>query len=491
MRQIGTERKLYDADFVGSLRPFDQQGNPTLVALLKDPENRFESAVSRIEEWYAELPEEWQPHVSRRLKSTDDALFSGALWELYVHHFLKGLEGVHVAELETSVAKGTADFLASYHGQAIVCEAYALQRAEDEGELRDRLHAFQKECVALLPPGYVLSASFWADPRSDDQAERITRWLATDEDVRDIAQWVARRIASEQPERGARIDKGRLPGPGLTIKVLAAGADHPSCVALIWPVDVERQMQRVTELVRRKARDKRPRKQPFVLFIGYRQTNLHQEDWLDLAYGPGLFRLDHDARQILTVPREGGLFTRAGREGVRARYLSGIVTSPMILSPDTGDWRFYPVAYLNPLAEFPLPTEMFSGEAPVWVPDVSQPGTMTRLDLGERWRSDPAIRQVVDAIREGYEPEKIILFGSHVSGQPVADSDLDVLVIKDTDKSWTERSQEVSQLVRPRPLPLDILVKTPQEIDEALANGDRFIGQILSRGRAVYEAARG
>jgi len=379
MRQIGTERKLYDADFVGSLRPFDQQGNPTLVALLKDPENRFESAVSRIEEWYAELPEEWQPHVSRRLKSTDDALFSGALWELYVHHFLKGLEGVHVAELETSVAKGTADFLASYHGQAIVCEAYALQRAEDEGKLRDRLHAFQKECVALLPPGYVLSASFWADPRSDDQAERITRWLATDEDVRDIAQWVARRIASEQPERGARIDKGRLPGPGLTIEVRAAGGDHPSQVALILPNDVKRQMQRVTELVRRKARDKRPRKQPFVLFIGYRQTNLHQENWLDLAYGPRLFRLDLASGQTFDLPREGGLFTSLGREGVRGTYLSAIVTSPIVLSPDSGDWRFYRVAYLNPLADCAISAEMLSRHMPVWAPDRHVPGTMTRL----------------------------------------------------------------------------------------------------------------
>jgi predicted nucleotidyltransferase len=489
MSQAGAEHKLYDPDFIRSLRPFDQEGNPTVVALHKDPEQRFAGAVFQIEEWYAELPQQWRSHLSGRLRSTDDALFSGALWELYLHHYLSGIEDVQVQELEAPVADGTADFLVSYAGQQIVCEAYALQRGGDERELWDRLHAFQKECVQLLPPGYVLSASFWADPTSDDQAQRIVRWLASGEDVRGIAQWVANEIASKQPQRGDRIDRGRLPGPGLTIRVLIAGADHRSHVALIWPTDVERQTERVIQTVRRKARDKRPSRQPFVLFVGYRQTNLHQEDWLNLTYGPAWFRLDPDGGQTLAPPQEGGLFTSLGREDVRATYLSGLVTSPIILSPESGRWRFYPVAYLNPLAEFPVPLEMFSRHIPVWAPAPSEPGAMVRLDTAEGWRSDEAVQQVVDAIRERYQPEKIILFGSRISGQPVFGSDLDVLIIKETDKRWPDRIREVSGLIRPRPLPLDIIVKTPQEIDECVANGDRFIGDILRRGRVVYDGA--
>jgi hypothetical protein len=45
---------------------------------------------------------------------------------------------------------------------------------------------------------------------------------------------------------------------------------------------------------------------------------------------------------------------------------------------------------------------------------------------------------------------------------------------------------ESSRVIRPRPFPLDILVKTPDEIAGALAKGDRFIQEIATRGRTVY-----
>ena len=47
---------------------------------------------------------------------------------------------------------------------------------------------------------------------------------------------------------------------------------------------------------------------------------------------------------------------------------------------------------------------------------------------------DEAIERVVQTIREKYQPEKIILFGSRVWGKPDADSDLDVLIIKKSRK---------------------------------------------------------
>ena len=100
---------------------------------------------------------------------------------------------------------------------------------------------------------------------------------------------------------------------------------------------------------------------------------------------------------------------------------------------------------------------------------------------------DEAIERVVQKIRDGYRPEKIILFGSRVWGEPDDESDLDVLVIKDSDKREVERIREVSRLVCPRPLPLDILVKSPDEIRERLSIGDDFIAEILRRGRVAYE----
>jgi predicted nucleotidyltransferase len=108
--------------------------------------------------------------------------------------------------------------------------------------------------------------------------------------------------------------------------------------------------------------------------------------------------------------------------------------------------------------------------------------------------ADEAIKQVVETIRDRYQPEKIILFGSRVWGEAEGESDVDLLVIKESYKREVERIREVSRLVRrfqqrPYRLPLDILVKTPQEMEERLAMGDDFIREIVDRGRVVYERA--
>jgi hypothetical protein len=42
-------------------------------------------------------------------------------------------------------------------------------------------------------------------------------------------------------------------------------------------------------------------------------------------------------------------------------------------------------------------------------------------------------------------------------------------------------------LLLPRPFPVDILVKTPKEIRDALKSGDFFLGEILTRGKVLYE----
>lgn len=104
------------------------------------------------------------------------------------------------------------------------------------------------------------------------------------------------------------------------------------------------------------------------------------------------------------------------------------------------------------------------------------------------------IQQMVETIRDEYEPEKIILFGSYAWGEPDRESDVDILVIKDSDKREVQRVVEVRKLLRrfqrhPYLLSLDVLVKTPEEIAERLEIGDQFIQEIIERGRVVYERA--
>jgi predicted nucleotidyltransferase len=94
---------------------------------------------------------------------------------------------------------------------------------------------------------------------------------------------------------------------------------------------------------------------------------------------------------------------------------------------------------------------------------------------------------MVQRIVAELDPEKIVLFGSYAYGAPTADSDVDLLIILETDAPRKERSWLVSRLLIPRPFPVDILVKTPQEIEQALAGGDFFIQEIMARGKVLYE----
>jgi len=96
----------------------------------------------------------------------------------------------------------------------------------------------------------------------------------------------------------------------------------------------------------------------------------------------------------------------------------------------------------------------------------------------------PAVtRRLVDALH----PSKIILFGSYAYGTPTPDSDVDLLVVMETSASSAERYLAVSRLLRPRPFPVDIIVKTPDELSAALTSGDFFLQEIVTRGQVIYE----
>ena len=82
---------------------------------------------------------------------------------------------------------------------------------------------------------------------------------------------------------------------------------------------------------------------------------------------------------------------------------------------------------------------------------------------------------------------KDILFGSYASGEPTPDSDVDLLVVMETSAPPAERYLTVSRLLRPRPFPVDIIVKTPEEIHQALNQGDFFIRESLDEGLTLYE----
>jgi predicted nucleotidyltransferase len=101
--------------------------------------------------------------------------------------------------------------------------------------------------------------------------------------------------------------------------------------------------------------------------------------------------------------------------------------------------------------------------------------------------TEEVLQAIVHRLVTGLHPCKIILFGSYVSGPPTPDSDVDLLVILDTLARPVDRYLRVSRLLRPRPFPLDLLVKTPAEIVQALDRNDAFMREIIAQGRVLYE----
>lgn len=96
------------------------------------------------------------------------------------------------------------------------------------------------------------------------------------------------------------------------------------------------------------------------------------------------------------------------------------------------------------------------------------------------------IRVVVEAIVRGYQPERIILFGSAVRGMFQEGSDLDLFIIKETHKKPMERVREVVEFL-PHTLDTDLIVLTPSELAVRQREGNYLLKEILNEGRVLYE----
>ncbi|MEX2428198.1 MAG: nucleotidyltransferase domain-containing protein [Bacteroidales bacterium] len=99
------------------------------------------------------------------------------------------------------------------------------------------------------------------------------------------------------------------------------------------------------------------------------------------------------------------------------------------------------------------------------------------------------ISEIVNKIAFGYNPEKIILFGSYATGTPNEDSDLDLFVIKDSDLPRPQRTAQVRKMIYGSMVPIDLIVYTPKEIIESKDNKFGFVYEVLNTGKTLYERA--
>lgn len=116
-------------------------------------------------------------------------------------------------------------------------------------------------------------------------------------------------------------------------------------------------------------------------------------------------------------------------------------------------------------------------------------GGMSRVALTEiKEVNHSVIEEVIKRIVESVHPEKIILFGSYAYGHPHTGSDLDILVVMESDLPRYKRAVPIYQALAGLLIPKDILVYTPAEIAAWSGVPQAFITTVMKKGQIIYEA---
>lgn len=96
------------------------------------------------------------------------------------------------------------------------------------------------------------------------------------------------------------------------------------------------------------------------------------------------------------------------------------------------------------------------------------------------------VKDITERLIEYYEPDRIILYGSYGTEKERTHSDIDLLIIKKTEKYLIERRIEAERILSDRLMPIDITVYTPEEVRYLFSIGSPFIEEIMEEGRLLY-----
>ena len=96
------------------------------------------------------------------------------------------------------------------------------------------------------------------------------------------------------------------------------------------------------------------------------------------------------------------------------------------------------------------------------------------------------VRRLVDAV----DPDRIVLFGSRARGDCRADSDLDLLIVKDSAEPCHRRVVPAYRALRGLGVPKDIVWYTPQELADWAGVVNHLVWRALNEGQVLYEKRR-
>jgi predicted nucleotidyltransferase len=99
--------------------------------------------------------------------------------------------------------------------------------------------------------------------------------------------------------------------------------------------------------------------------------------------------------------------------------------------------------------------------------------------------SRAVIGRLAQHVAKQFRPERIILFGSYAYGQPDRDSDVDLLVVMPA-RNEIDQALQIEDTLDP-PFSVDIVVRTPKNMQWRLEEGDWFLREVIQRGKVLYE----
>jgi len=103
-------------------------------------------------------------------------------------------------------------------------------------------------------------------------------------------------------------------------------------------------------------------------------------------------------------------------------------------------------------------------------------------------RISPSLKkEIIHRLVEEFQPETIYLFGSFAWGNPVAESDLDIMVIlTDSQQTPSQRAARAQRSLRGLLAPVDVIVKTRSEFDRYRSVYASLDAQVAEKGRLLY-----
>lgn len=104
--------------------------------------------------------------------------------------------------------------------------------------------------------------------------------------------------------------------------------------------------------------------------------------------------------------------------------------------------------------------------------------------------SKEVINRAIEFVKEKTSPQKIYLFGSYAKGTQTKDSDLDFLIIEDTNLPRHKRTVPLYTLEKTKKIGahigIDFIIYTPSEFEKRKNEPNSIVGEVLRSGKLIY-----